>query len=242
MRGPDQFGYSETCASRLPDSAKQGLERHRGAFGSLPRGPAAAGASPRRTGNVGAVISVRPVTEDEHLAFLRGRSSASFLQTPAWGRVKADWRRQSRRLVRRRQTTSWSARRWCSTATCRGCGAAWPTCPRGPCSTGTSTTSRPGSTALADHAKSEGAFAVRIGPPVVTAPLERGAAQGGHRRPRRTPPGRPGADRPRRHRGRRRLPAARARLAGAGRRRTASPPVSRATTSTCRSSTTTASR
>ena len=40
-------------------------------------------------------LTVRPVTEDEHLAHLRSRSSASFLQTPAWGRVKSEWRRES---------------------------------------------------------------------------------------------------------------------------------------------------
>ncbi len=40
-------------------------------------------------------LTVRPVTEDEHLAHLRSRASASFLQTPAWGRVKSEWRRES---------------------------------------------------------------------------------------------------------------------------------------------------
>ncbi|VXB57555.1 lipid II:glycine glycyltransferase FemX [Nocardioides sp. AX2bis] len=42
-----------------------------------------------------AALTVRPVTEDEHLAHLRSRPSASFLQTPAWGRVKSEWRRES---------------------------------------------------------------------------------------------------------------------------------------------------
>ena len=31
----------------------------------------------------------------EHLAFVEGRRSASFLQTPAWGAVKSEWRRES---------------------------------------------------------------------------------------------------------------------------------------------------
>ncbi len=35
------------------------------------------------------------MSESEHLDFLRGRRSASFLQTPAWGRVKSEWRRES---------------------------------------------------------------------------------------------------------------------------------------------------
>ena len=97
-------------------------------------------------------------------------------------------------------------------------------------------------TALADHAKSEGAFAVRIGPPVVTArwsaaQLKEGIADPDVRRLADLAP----LDRDVTG-ARRRLAAARARLAGAGRRGAASPPASRATTSTCRSSTTTASR
>ena len=32
------------------------------------------------------VLRVREITDDDHLEFLRGRRSASFLQTPAWGR------------------------------------------------------------------------------------------------------------------------------------------------------------
>ena len=40
-------------------------------------------------------LSVREVAESEHLDFVRARRSASFLQTPAWGRVKSEWRRES---------------------------------------------------------------------------------------------------------------------------------------------------
>ncbi len=40
-------------------------------------------------------LTVRTITPEEHLAFLRGRRSASFLQTPAWGEVKSEWRRES---------------------------------------------------------------------------------------------------------------------------------------------------
>ncbi len=41
------------------------------------------------------VLSVREISESDHLELLRSRRSASFLQTPAWGRVKAEWRRES---------------------------------------------------------------------------------------------------------------------------------------------------
>ncbi|WP_133755480.1 lipid II:glycine glycyltransferase FemX [Naumannella halotolerans] len=44
------------------------------------------------------MITVRPIDYAQHLAFLTadgGRADASFLQTPAWGRVKAEWRSES---------------------------------------------------------------------------------------------------------------------------------------------------
>ena len=38
---------------------------------------------------------MRAITPEEHLAFLRRQRSASFLQTPAWGLVKSEWRHES---------------------------------------------------------------------------------------------------------------------------------------------------
>ena len=40
-------------------------------------------------------LVVREIGSDEHLDFIRRQRSASFLQTPAWGRVKAEWRHES---------------------------------------------------------------------------------------------------------------------------------------------------
>lgn len=40
-------------------------------------------------------LSVARISAAEHLAFVRGRRSVSFLQTPAWGRVKTEWRSES---------------------------------------------------------------------------------------------------------------------------------------------------
>ena len=42
-----------------------------------------------------APLSVRTITAEEHLRFVESRRSASFLQVPAWGEVKSDWRRES---------------------------------------------------------------------------------------------------------------------------------------------------
>lgn len=40
-------------------------------------------------------ITCRPISSESHLAFIESRGSASFLQTPAWAKVKPDWRAES---------------------------------------------------------------------------------------------------------------------------------------------------
>ncbi len=40
-------------------------------------------------------IRVRPISASEHLSYIAARGSASFLQTPAWGTVKNEWRAES---------------------------------------------------------------------------------------------------------------------------------------------------
>ena len=40
-------------------------------------------------------LQVRTITADQHLGFIRQQRSASFLQTPAWGAVKSEWRAES---------------------------------------------------------------------------------------------------------------------------------------------------
>jgi lipid II:glycine glycyltransferase (peptidoglycan interpeptide bridge formation enzyme) len=40
-------------------------------------------------------LQVRQISDAEHLAYVAGQESVSFLQTPAWGRVKREWRAQS---------------------------------------------------------------------------------------------------------------------------------------------------
>ncbi|CAM5244243.1 Aminoacyltransferase OS=Streptomyces tendae OX=1932 GN=GUR47_19615 PE=3 SV=1 [Streptomyces tendae] len=54
-------------------------------------------ARPRRysSGAAGVNLTVRPISAAEHLAFVRAQRSVSFLQTPAWGRVKTEWRSES---------------------------------------------------------------------------------------------------------------------------------------------------
>ncbi|WP_327679012.1 lipid II:glycine glycyltransferase FemX [Kitasatospora sp. NBC_00458] len=40
-------------------------------------------------------LRLRTITREEHLAFIRSRASASHMQVPSWGDVKAEWRSES---------------------------------------------------------------------------------------------------------------------------------------------------
>ncbi|MEU9554312.1 lipid II:glycine glycyltransferase FemX [Streptomyces fumanus] len=108
---------------------------------------------------------VRPIGAAEHMAFVRAQRSVSFLQTPAWARVKTEWRGESlgwfdgRRLVGAglvlhrpvpridRRTLAYL--------------------PEGPV---IDWSGELGAwlDPLAAHLKEHGAFAIRLGPPVVT--------------------------------------------------------------------------
>ncbi|MGZ5416760.1 MAG: lipid II:glycine glycyltransferase FemX [Nocardioides sp.] len=111
-------------------------------------------------------LTVRTITPTEHLEFLRGQRSASFLQTPAWGEVKSDWRRESigwfrdggelvgaglvlyRQLPRVKKYLAYL--------------------PEGPVIDWTSDTLSDWLAPMTKHLRDAGAFGVRMGPPVVT--------------------------------------------------------------------------
>ena len=113
-------------------------------------------------------IAVRSISADEHLAFVRSQPAVSFLQTPAWGRVKTDWGHESlgwyavdepqtllgaglvlyRPLPRLRRSLAYL--------------------PEGPaCDWSDAAVVAEALGALREHVKDKGAFALRIGPPVV---------------------------------------------------------------------------
>ncbi|MGV1007360.1 MAG: lipid II:glycine glycyltransferase FemX [Dermatophilaceae bacterium] len=113
-------------------------------------------------------IAVRTISADEHLAFVRSRDELSFLQTPAWGRVKTDWGAESlgwyagdapqtllgaglvlyRRLPRLKRCLAYL--------------------PEGPaCDWSDPALVEQQLLALRAHVRAKGAFALRIGPPVV---------------------------------------------------------------------------
>ena len=122
-------------------------------------------------------IDVRATSPSEHLAHVGTLRSASFLQTPAWGEVKAEWRHESigwfdpagtqvgaalvlyRRLPRLKRSLAYLP---------EGPLLDWSTVDLG-------ALLRP----LAAHVKAQGAFGVRIGPPVVTRRWDAAAIKAG---------------------------------------------------------------
>jgi lipid II:glycine glycyltransferase (peptidoglycan interpeptide bridge formation enzyme) len=115
------------------------------------------------------VPTVRPISPDEHRAFIREQPWASFLQTPAWATVKSEWRGESigwydgerlvgaglvlyRRLPRLARSLAYL--------------------PEGPVLDWARPEVRDDLaewlTPLTQHLRAQGAFGVRMGPPVVT--------------------------------------------------------------------------
>jgi lipid II:glycine glycyltransferase (peptidoglycan interpeptide bridge formation enzyme) len=126
-------------------------------------------------------LTVRTVTAEQHLDFLRASgTSASFLQTPAWGRVKSEWRRESigwslagdpdsallgvglvlyRKLPRVQRFLAYL--------------------PEGPVIDWEAEDLRAWLSPMVRHVKQAGAFGVRIGPPVVTRRWDAAAVKAG---------------------------------------------------------------
>ena len=116
---------------------------------------------------------MRPITTEQHLAFIASRPSVSFLQTPAWAGVKTEWRSESlgwfdgdgpqarlvgAALVLHRPVPK--LERWTLAYLPEGPVIDW--------SDDLASWLAP----LAAYLKRNGAFGVRIGPPVLTAMWE----------------------------------------------------------------------
>ena len=122
------------------------------------------------------MLSVREIPESDHLALLRSRRSASFLQTPAWGRVKAEWRRESigwfrgselvgAALVLYRQLPK--VKRYLAYL------------PEGPVIDWEADDLDRWLEPMVAHLKAQGAFGIRMGPPVVTRRWDAAAIKAG---------------------------------------------------------------
>ncbi len=112
-----------------------------------------------------APITVRDISAAEHLTWLREQPAASFLQTPAWGEVKREWRHESvgwfegeqmvgAALVLHRDLPRTSR--------------SLAYVPEGPCIDWSSPRLVEMLRALRDHLRGRKAFALRLGPPVAT--------------------------------------------------------------------------
>jgi lipid II:glycine glycyltransferase (peptidoglycan interpeptide bridge formation enzyme) len=110
-------------------------------------------------------LQVRPITDDQHLNYVRSVDSVSFLQTPAWAVVKNDWRGQSigwfdgdalvgaalvlfRKMPKLNKYLAYL--------------------PEGPSIDWRDANLDRWLAPMVKHLKSEGAFGIRMGPPVVT--------------------------------------------------------------------------
>ncbi|MET3961966.1 lipid II:glycine glycyltransferase (peptidoglycan interpeptide bridge formation enzyme) [Marmoricola sp. OAE513] len=110
-------------------------------------------------------LEVRTISGADHLAFLRTQDSASFLQTPAWAQVKKEWKAESvgwfrgadlvgAALVLYRQLPK--VKRYLAYL------------PEGPVIDWADGDLAAWLNPMAAHLKKQGAFGIRIGPPVVT--------------------------------------------------------------------------
>jgi len=111
------------------------------------------------------LLTVREVTEEQHLDFLRTRRSASFLQTPAWGRVKSEWRRESLGFFRGDELAGVGLVLYRQLPKVKRYLAYLP---EGPVIDWSDDDLAAWLTPMTEHLRARGAFGVRMGPPVVT--------------------------------------------------------------------------
>jgi vancomycin resistance protein VanK len=108
---------------------------------------------------------VREVPEAAHLDFIRSRTSASFLQTPAWGQVKSEWRRESLGWFRGDELVGVALVLYRQLPRLKRYLAYLP---EGPVIDWEDEDLAAWLRPLTAHLKAAGAFGVRMGPPVIT--------------------------------------------------------------------------
>lgn len=109
-------------------------------------------------------LSVREISATEHLAYVAAQPSASFLQTPAWGQVKAEWRRESIGFIRDGELVGAALVLYRQLPRLKRYLAYLP---EGPLLDWAAEDLASWLDPMAAHLRSRGAFAVRMGPPVV---------------------------------------------------------------------------
>ncbi len=139
-------------------------------------------------------LTVRTITPEQHLDFLRSWTAAggaaSFLQTPAWGEVKSEWRRESIGWFRGEELVGAGLVLYRQLPRVRRYLAYLP---EGPVVDWAAEDLRAWLNPMVRHLKKAGAFGVRMGPPVVTrrwdaAAVKQGVADDATRRLGDVPP------------------------------------------------------
>ena len=110
-------------------------------------------------------LTVRTLTPAEHLDFVRGRDAVSFLQTPAWAKAKPEWRAESLGWFRDDQVVGAALVLYRQLPKVRRYLAYLP---EGPVIDWETEDLGAWLEPMTDHLKQQGAFGVRIGPPVIT--------------------------------------------------------------------------
>lgn len=108
-------------------------------------------------------LQVRPITADEHLAFVVD-ASGSFLQTPAWGAVKNEWSHESLGWFAADRLVGVALVLYRRLPVGRG---ALAYIPEGPVADWSTYSAHAVTTPLLQHLRARRAFAVKIGPQVV---------------------------------------------------------------------------
>ena len=129
-------------------------------------------------------VDVRTIEAAQHLAFVRGLDSASFLQTPAWGEVKTEWKHESIGWFRDGDLVGTGLVLY---RRLPAVGRSLAYLPEGPVLDWADPLLPELLDAMRDHLKGRGAFGIRIGPPVVQrtwsgATVKKAMADGAHRR------------------------------------------------------------
>ncbi len=110
-------------------------------------------------------LTLRSISAEQHRAFIVGRSSASFLQTPAWASVKAEWKAESVGWFRGDEVVGAGLVLYRQLPRVKRYLAYLP---EGPVIDWDGDDLESWLTPMVAHLKRQGAFAVRMGPPVVT--------------------------------------------------------------------------
>ncbi|MBS44515.1 MAG: peptidoglycan bridge formation protein FemAB [Nocardioides sp.] len=113
-------------------------------------------------------MTVRTISADAHLDFLRSRRSASFLQTPAWAAVKKEWRAESLGWFAADDPDTPVGAALVLNRTIPRSRRCLAYLPEGPVIDWSSTDLGDWLRPMTAHLKKQGAFLVRMGPPVVT--------------------------------------------------------------------------